>query len=152
MMISSVADIHVLSERMGESAFGITSVPGEPSFGEKPILGLTSWYLGIPRSSEHKDEAWIFLSFLLERGALIAEKAHAVPGSRSNAIDFINEDPLYTKAYDMYTAGETVREFIGVPRVDEFETIVREQVYALFEKDQSPEETARYIQQRWEEL
>jgi multiple sugar transport system substrate-binding protein len=152
MMISSVADIHVLRERMGESAFGITSVPGEPSFGGKPILGLTSWYLGIPRSTKHKDEAWTFLSFLLERGALIAEKAHAVPGSRSNAIDFISEDPLYAKAYDMYTAGETVREFIGVPRVDEFEAIVREQIYALFEKDQSPEETARHIQQRWEEL
>jgi multiple sugar transport system substrate-binding protein len=152
MMISSVADIHVLRERMGESAFGITSIPGESSFGGKPILGLTSWYLGIPRSAEHKDEAWAFLSFLLEWGTFIAEKAHAVPGSRSNTIDFITEDPLYTKAYDMYTAGETVQEFIGIPRVDEFEAVVRKQIYAMFEKDQSPEETARHIQQRWEEL
>jgi multiple sugar transport system substrate-binding protein len=152
MMISSVADIHVLRERMGEFAFGITSIPGESSFGGKPILGLTSWYLGILRSVGHKDEAWAFLSFLLERGALIAEKAHAVPGSRSNAMDFITGDPLYTKAYDMYTAGETVREFIGIPGIDEFEAAVREQLYALFEKDQSPEETARHIQRRWEEL
>jgi multiple sugar transport system substrate-binding protein len=152
MMIASVADINVLRKRMGESAFGITAIPGESSFGGKPILGLTGWYLGIPRSSEHKDEAWAFLSFLLERGALIAEKAHAVPGSRGNAIDFITGDPLYAKAYDMYTVGETVQEFTGIPRVDEFEALVREQVYALFEKDQSPEETARHIQQHWEEL
>ncbi|MDR1596206.1 MAG: extracellular solute-binding protein [Treponema sp.] len=152
MMISSVADIHILRERMGESAFGITSIPGESSFGGKPILGLTSWYLGIPRSAKHKDEAWTFLSFLLERGAFIAKKARAVPGNQSNAMDFISEDPLYTKAYDMYTAGETVREYTGIPRVDEFEALVREQVYAMFEKDQSPEETARHIQQRWEEL
>ncbi|MFP3042429.1 extracellular solute-binding protein [Treponema primitia] len=152
MMIASVADIHVLRERMGESAFGITAIPGESSFGGKPVLGLTGWYLGIPRSSKHKDEAWAFLSFLLEQGAFIAEKAHAVPGSRGNAIDFITGDHLYAKAYDMYTVGETVQEFTGVRRVDEFETLVREQVYALFEKDQSPEETAKHIQQRWEEL
>ncbi|WP_010254189.1 ABC transporter substrate-binding protein [Treponema primitia] len=152
MMISSVADIHVLRKRMGESAFGITAIPGESSFGGKPVLGLTGWYLGILRSSEHKDEAWAFLSFLLERGALITEKAHAVPGSRNNAIDFITGDPLYAKAYDMYTVGETVQEFTGVPRVDEFESLVREQVYALFEKNQSPEETAKRIQQHWEEL
>ncbi|GHU61181.1 sugar ABC transporter substrate-binding protein [Spirochaetia bacterium] len=162
MMIASVADIHTLRERMGEGPgpathggpgpFGITLVPGESPSGGKPVLGLTSWYLGIPRSAAHKDEAWTFLSFLLERGAFIAEKAHAVPGSRSNITDFITDDPLYAKAYDMYTAGETVQEFAGVPRVDEFETMVREQLYALFEEDQSPEETAKHIQQRWEEF
>ncbi|GHV75941.1 sugar ABC transporter substrate-binding protein [Spirochaetia bacterium] len=152
MMIASVADIHILRERMGESSFGITLVPGEASFGGKPVLGLTSWYLGIPRSAAHKDEAWAFLSFLLERSALIAEKAHAVPGNRNNVTDFVTDDPLYAKAYDIYTAGETVREFTGVPRVDEFEAVVREQLYALFEQDQSPEETAKHIQQRWEEL
>jgi multiple sugar transport system substrate-binding protein len=113
---------------------------------------LTSWYLGIPRSAAHKDEAWAFLSFLLERSALVAEKAHAVPGNRNNVTDFVTDDPLYAKAYDMYTAGETVQEFTGVPRVDEFEAMVREQLYALFEKDQSPGETAKHIQQRWEEL
>jgi multiple sugar transport system substrate-binding protein len=157
MMIASVADIHTLRERMGENAagqspFGLTLVPGESSLGGKPILGLTSWYLGIPRSAVYKDEAWAFLSFLLERSTLIAEKAHAVPGSRSSVTDFITDDPLYAKAYDIYTAGDTVEEFTGIPRVDEFETMVREQIYALFEEGQSPEETAKNIQRYWEEL
>jgi multiple sugar transport system substrate-binding protein len=149
MMIASVADIRLLRERMGDAAFGITLVPGAASYGGKPGMGLTSWYLGIPRLAEHKDEAWAFLSFLLEQGAFIAEKAHAVPGSRSSVTDFITGDPLAAKAYDMYTAAEAVQEFTGVPRVDEFEAAVREQVYALFEKDQSPEETAKHIQQEY---
>jgi multiple sugar transport system substrate-binding protein len=152
MMIASVSDIRLLRERMGEGAFGITVIPGESSFEGKPVLGLTSWRLGIPRSAAHKDEARAFLSFLLERGPLIAEKAHAVPGSLSRAMDFSAVDPLYAKAYDIYAAGETVQEFPGVAGADKFEGLVREQLYALFEEGQTPEETAGQIQQQWEKL
>jgi multiple sugar transport system substrate-binding protein len=152
MMIASVADIDLLRRRMGEGVFGITLIPGESSFEGKPILGLTGWSLGIPRSSTHKDEAGAFLSFLLERGALIAEKAHAVPGSLGQAMDFSAGDPLYAKAYDMYTAGETVQEFSLMSGTEEFEALVREQLYALFEEGRTTEETAGQIQKQWEKL
>jgi multiple sugar transport system substrate-binding protein len=152
MMIASVSEIHLLRQRMGEDAFGITLVPGEPVQEGKPLLGLTGWRLGIPRSSARKDEARAFLSFLLERGPLIAEKAHAVPGNLSRTMDFSAGDPLYAKAYDMYAAGETVQEFSGVSGVDKFEELVREQLHALFEKGRTPEETAGHIQQQWEKL
>jgi multiple sugar transport system substrate-binding protein len=152
MMIASVADIHPLRQRMGEGSFGITLIPGESSFEGKPVLGLTAWRLGIPRSAACKDEAGAFLSFLLERGALIAEKARAVPGSLSQTTDFSSGDPLYAKAYDMYTAGETVQEFSGISGADTFQALVREQLYALFEKGRTPEETAGQIQQHWEKL
>jgi multiple sugar transport system substrate-binding protein len=152
MMIASVADIHLLSRQMGEGAFGITLIPGESSFEGKPVLGLTGWSLGIPRSSAHKDEAGAFLSFLLERGALIAEKAHAVPGSLGQAMDFSAGDPLYAKAYDMYTAGDAVQDFSLTNGTEEFEALVREQLYALFEEGRTPEETAGQIQRQWEKL
>jgi multiple sugar transport system substrate-binding protein len=152
MMIASVADIHLLSQRMGEDAFGITIIPGESSFEGKPVLSLTSWRLGIPRNAAHKDEAGAFLAFLLERGPLIAEKAHAVPGSLGRTVDFSAGGSLYAKAYDMYTAGEILQEFSGVAGADKFEALVREQLYALLEEGQSPEETAEQIQQQWEKL
>jgi multiple sugar transport system substrate-binding protein len=152
MMIASVADIHLLRQRMEEGSFGITVLPGESSFEGKPILGLTGWRLGIPRNAGHKDEAGAFLSFLLERGPLIAEKAHAVPGSPDKAAGFSSADPLFAKAYDMYAAGEAVQEFPGISGFDEFAALVREQLYALFEEGQSPEETAGHIQQQWEQL
>jgi multiple sugar transport system substrate-binding protein len=150
MMIASVSDIHLLRQRMEEDAFGITAIPGESSFEGKPLLGLTGWSLGIPRSAAPKDEARAFLSFLLERGPLIAEKAHAVPGSLSRA--FGAGDPLYAKAYDMYAAGEAVQEFPGLGGADRFEALVREQLRALFEEGRTTEETAASIQQQWEKL
>ncbi|MDR3122910.1 MAG: extracellular solute-binding protein [Treponema sp.] len=152
MMIASVADIHLLRQRMGEGVFGITVIPGESSFEGKPLLGLTSWSLGIPRSAARKEEARAFLAFLLERGPLIAEKARAVPGSLNRTVDFSAGDPLYAKAYDIYTAGETVQELWGVSGADQFEALVREQLYALFEEGRTPEETAEQIQQQWEKL
>jgi multiple sugar transport system substrate-binding protein len=152
MMIASVADIHLLRQRMGEGAFGITMIPGESSFEGKPVLGLTGWSLGIPRSAARKDAARAFLAFLLERSPLIAEKAHAVPGSLSRTMDFSAADPLHAKAHDMYAAGEAVQELQGLAGTGRFEALVREQVYALFEEGRTPEEAAAQIQQQWEKL
>lgn len=152
MMIGPVSDIRILRERMGENMFGITVIPPDPSYTGKPVLALTSWRLGISGNSGHPEAALKFLSFLRERCSLIAENARAVPGDGSNTISYIYNDPLYAKAYDMYTAGETVQEFIGISRAGEIESIVLEQIGALLESGQSPEETAREIQRRWEEL
>jgi multiple sugar transport system substrate-binding protein len=152
MMIGSVSDIHILRERMGEGSFGITMIPPDASYTGKPFLTMTSWYLGIPTGSENQEAALKFLSFLRERSSAIAENAHAVPGDGSNTISYIYNDPLYAKAYDMYTSGETAQEFIGFPRLGEIETIVREQIGALFDAGGNPEETAAEIQRRWEEL
>jgi multiple sugar transport system substrate-binding protein len=137
---------------MGADAFGITVIPPDASYAGKPVLTMTGWCLGTPRDSENHEAALEFLSFLRERSSAIAENAHAVPGNGSNTISYINNDPLYSKAYDMYAAGEMVQEFIGLSRIGEIETIVLEQIAALFGSDQSPEETAGEIQRRWEEL
>jgi multiple sugar transport system substrate-binding protein len=152
MMIGPVSDIRILQERMGKEAFGITVIPPDASYTGKPVLAMTSWRLGIPKNSKHQEAALKFLLFLKERSSLIAENAHAVPGDGSNTISYIYNDPLYAKAYDMYTVGETVQELIGFPRTSEIETIVLEQIGALLESGRSPEETTREIQRRWEEL
>jgi multiple sugar transport system substrate-binding protein len=149
MMIGSVSDIQTIRMQMDDSAFGITTIPAGAGYTGKPILGLSSWYLGLSRQGKHKEEAWAFLSFLLERESLIAARAHAIPGS-GNIINTFGEDPLYSKVYDIYAAGE-IRPYTSLPRSADLSAIVREEVYAMFEEGRSPEETARAIQRRWEE-
>jgi multiple sugar transport system substrate-binding protein len=148
MMIGAVSDIQTIRKRMDDSAFGITAIPAGAGYTGKPILGLSSWYLGLSREGKHKEEAWAFLSFLLERESFIAAQAHAIPGS-GNIINTFDDDPLYSKAYDIYTAGE-LAPYAGFPRIADLPAIVREEVYAMFEEDQSPEETARAVQRRWD--
>jgi multiple sugar transport system substrate-binding protein len=146
MMIGAVSDIPTIRARMGDSAFGLTTIPAAAGYTGKPVLGLNSWYLGLSRQGEHKDEAWAFLSFLLERENTIAARAHAIPGS-GNIINTFNEDPLYSKVHDIYAAGELI-PFAGVPRIADLTAIVREEIYAMFERGRSPEETARAIGRR----
>jgi multiple sugar transport system substrate-binding protein len=147
MMIGSVSDIQTIRTQMGDSAFGITTIPAGAGYTGKPILGLSSWYLGLSRQGKHKEEAWAFLSFLLERESLIAARAHGIPGS-GNIINTFDEDPLYSKVYDIYAAGELI-PYTSLPRSADLSALVREEVYAMFEEGRSPEETAQAIQRRW---
>jgi hypothetical protein len=43
-------------------------------------------------------------------------------------------------------------QFTGFSRIDEVTGIIREEMYTMFEKGRSPEETTEAVQRRWEEL
>jgi multiple sugar transport system substrate-binding protein len=151
MMIGPVSDIDAIRKQQPGAAFGVTAVPGPDTYTGKPAFGTAGWYAGIPQKSRHKDEAWIFLSFLAERSSLLTAKAHGVPVNGSGGIPYVEDDPLYSKASDMFEGGEAVQELVSVRNLDELELIIRESLYAMFEQNRSPEETALAIQRRWEE-
>lgn len=148
MMLASVQDIDTLQHLMGDTGFGITTIPGVDTT-SKPVFGLTSWYTGISRYSTHQDQAWAFIAFLMERSSLITLASHAVPGNW-NRVRNLNGD-LYAKAYDMYEGGDAVQEFTGIPRVHSLENIVRDELSSMFTQDQDAAATAQSIQKRWEE-
>jgi ABC-type glycerol-3-phosphate transport system substrate-binding protein len=151
MMISSVSDIPRVREK-GPS-FGITTLPGPALYAGKPIFGVSSWYAGIPRGGPHREEALLFLGFLADQASRLGAAAHAVPpsGMGSGAAgDYISGDPLYSKALDIYESGDSPGELNAVLREAELESLVREEIYRMFEGDQSPEETAAALQEGWQ--
>lgn len=152
MMIASVQDIELVRQKMGDSNFGITAIPGPDMYLGKPVFGLTNWYAGISQECAYKNEAWIFLSFLARRVSILTAASHAVPGSRSDPGNYFKEDAFYSKAYDMYEGGDGIQEFAGYPAVHVLDFIVREELYAMFELGQSEAATAGAIQRRWEEV
>jgi multiple sugar transport system substrate-binding protein len=152
MMIGSLRDIDLFRERLGEDNFGITAIPGPEGHIGKPAFGLSSWYAGISRRSSHKDEAWRFLLFLAERISPLAVRVRAIPENGRAGNGYTEVNPLYAKAYEIYQAGDLIREFSGVPRLADLESIVREELYAMLEQGQSPEASAAAMQKRWEAL
>jgi multiple sugar transport system substrate-binding protein len=151
MMIGSMEDIPFLREQMGDSAFGVTLIPGPAGYAGKPVIGPSFWYAGISSSCKHPDEAWTFLAFLAEKSPLLAAQARAVPGSGHSPGNYIEEDPLYSKAWDIYEAADVVRDFPpGFSRTDDLETILREELAALFAGKKNAAETSAAIQERWE--
>jgi ABC-type glycerol-3-phosphate transport system substrate-binding protein len=158
MMIASSKDIQRLRKEMGGSVFGVTNIPGSPSTG-KSNVALSAIYAGISAGSDRPDEAWTFLSFLAEKGPVLAEKLGAVPGSLPGLFpggvlsgDYINADSYYSKVRDIFEAAETIQGFSGNPRAEELERAVREELRVFFEQDRSPALTAAAIQKRWDSL
>ena len=158
MMIASSRDIQRLRQEMGGAVFGVTNIPGSPSTGKSKV-GLSAIYAGVSAGCGRPDDAWTFLSFLAEKGPVLAEKLGASPGSLPGIFpgggfpgDYIKEDPDYSKVRDIFEAAETVQGFSGNPRADALERIVREELRVFFERDRNPANTAAAIQQRWDSL
>jgi multiple sugar transport system substrate-binding protein len=151
MMIASIEDIEAVRRKMGDTSFGVTTVPHPDDFaGSRPIFGVRNAYAGIRKDSKRKEEAWAFISYLAGQSPLLANAIHALPGNGNTPVSS-KDDSLYKKVYDMYESSEQVREFIGVPDVRALDAVVRDALDALFENGQIPDETARTIQGRWEE-
>ncbi|MDR0375091.1 MAG: extracellular solute-binding protein [Treponema sp.] len=151
MMVASVEDIETVRRRMGDTSFGVTTIPHSDDFaGSRPVFGVRNAYAGIRKGSERKEDAWAFISYLAGHSPLLANAIHALPGNGNTLVSSKN-DSFYEKVYDMYESSEQMREFIGVPAVRTLDAVVRDALAALFENGQLPDETARAIQGRWEE-
>jgi multiple sugar transport system substrate-binding protein len=158
MMIGSVQYIETLREaqaaaRKGQAAgggnqdfFGITAVPVPDSYIGGAIFASEDWYAGIPRISRHKKEAWMWLAFLARRRSFLAKGASGVlPGTENR------KDPLYAKAADIYELGEGTYEPLNLEELPAFETILSEELRAMFEKARTPEAAAAEMQRRWDQ-
>jgi multiple sugar transport system substrate-binding protein len=148
MMVGSIPEVNRIMKGNPALSFGISTIPPSDKYLGRPVFGLTSWYAGINRESRHKDEAWAFLSFLNERRSFLASMAYAVPGNLDETAGITGDNSLYAKAYDMYTAGEAADQLAGIPQAGKLETILREEIQAMFEGKSDPAETARIIQRR----
>jgi multiple sugar transport system substrate-binding protein len=148
MLIAPVRDIPRLREKMGDS-FGITLIPEPEDYPEKPAFGLSVWYGGISRQSTREEAAWDFLFFLKENSDLLTEQLRTIPGNGDPA--FRPEDPLYSKAWDMYEGAEPVQEFSNFPGEAALEEAVRRELALLFRGNRSAAETAEAVQRSWDQ-
>jgi ABC-type glycerol-3-phosphate transport system substrate-binding protein len=121
MITSSARDIAFLQRR--SINFGITAIPGTAQ--GKYRLGLSKIYAGISADCALPDEAWVFLSFIAGKGPVLAEALSAIPGSLPAAFpaEYILNNPLYSKAWDIFEAAEIV-ENRGDPSEEETERLV----------------------------
>jgi multiple sugar transport system substrate-binding protein len=161
MVFASVGDIETF--RAAQVPFGVTTIPGPDSYIGKPVVGVTGWYIGIPRSSRYKNEAQSFLSFLAGKVNSIASETGMVPAFGANMISnevltlhesavgsALNPDTLSLKISDIYAAADTTAEYLDLPAEAALETILGEELRIMFEESGTPEKTIQAIQERWE--
>jgi len=146
-MVAPSGYIGLIREYMGEEAFSVSSIPIPDNYVGKYYFGSPGWTLGINAASANKKEARLFADFLAARISVLSEKAGAMPVNGLQPA----WDPLYSKVWDIAIAGESSKDFTGLPWI-ELESIFMEELNSLFAKKSSPAKTAAAIQKKWEEV
>jgi len=145
-MVAPTVYIKQVRERMGDEAFGITSVPGPDNYFGRPLLATAGWAFGVHSESQRKEEARLFAEFLAGKDSAFSEQMDAVPGNGAPPA----RDPFYSKVWDIAISGETARDFADLPWT-EMEAVFREGLGALFAGRSTPTEAATAIQEKLRE-
>jgi len=153
MMIASTQAIPFLREKMGDGAFGITTVPSAGT-GGRYAIGISAIYIGISANADHPDEAWNFLAFLAAKSHDLCAELKAVPGMVSNIIpgDYVQDDVFYSKAWDIFAASDIAESFSGKPNAQKYEEAFLEEFRVFLEEGRTAQITVNEIQKRWDEI
>lgn len=148
-MVAPAKNIAFVRERMGDEAFSITSIPIPDNFMGRTFFGAAGWAVGIHNASLYKEEARLFVEFLISNASVLSEKSRAIPGY---GLFVSSQDPFYSKVWEIANAAEAAVDFdfAGLPWTV-LEAAFREELTALFHGNASPAETAAAIQRRWTE-
>jgi len=153
MMIASTRAIPYLRAKMGDGAFGVTTIP-DAETGGKYNIGISSIYTGISANTANPDKAWSFLAFLAEKSPLLCAELKAVPGMVSSIIpgNYVSDDLFYSKAWDIFEASGVAKGFSGKTDALKYETIFLEELRTSFEKNRNALQTTAEIRQKWNDV
>lgn len=152
-IISSLAHINLLAENEGLN-FSIGAVPTQEGFSGTPGVTFASWGIGIAENTEHKEEAWKLVEFLLEAdvNAELSGIANAFPGNSNAEPEHVTESANSQAAFDVWQASTPMDEFIGVPVSEQLMRTLAEQAQRVVNGDTDVASGLETAQATWEDL
>jgi multiple sugar transport system substrate-binding protein len=153
MMVDSLAHINLIHTRNPNLKFGITAVPAVDGYTGKRGLPYASWGIGISEGSQHKEEAWKLVSYLMspEVNSKLVTLANAFPGNVNAKPDLSKADPLFSVAFKIFQEGYLANEFVGLPVAEELMRDMDVEVQKTFEGQETAQQAAAATQKKWEE-
>jgi multiple sugar transport system substrate-binding protein len=151
MMISSLAHINMIRERNPNLNFTISALPAADGYTGKRGLPYAAWGIGIAESSKHKAEAWKLVSYLMspEVNSKLVSIANAFPGNVNAKPDWVESDPLFKLAFEIFQNGTIANEFVGLPVAEELMREFAQEYQAALEGQQTMEQAAAKAQAKW---
>lgn len=152
MMVDSLAHINLIRERNPNLNFGIMAVPAVDGYTGKRGMPYASWGIGISEGSEHKEEAWKLVEYLMspEVNSKLVTIANAFPGNVNAKPDLSKSDPLFSEAFKIYQEGYVANEFVGLPVAEELMRQADVEMQKLLEGQVTAQEAAAATQKQWE--
>ncbi len=151
MMIDSLAHINLIKKNKPDLKFEVAAIPAEDGYTGKRGIPYASWGIGISDSTEHKAEAFKFVSYLLskETNAKLSTIANGFPGNKNAQPDFSNSDPLFKTAFDIYQQGYPANEFVGLPKSEDLMRSLDEQLQLVLTGKTSVDDALAKSQESW---
>ncbi|GAA3247076.1 ABC transporter substrate-binding protein [Nonomuraea helvata] len=151
MMIDSLAHINLIKKNKPDLKFEVAALPAEDGYTGKRGIPYASWGIGISNSTEHKAEAFKFVSYLLsqETNAKLSTIANGFPGNKNAKPDFSNSDPLFKTAFDIYQQGYPANEFVGLPKSEDLMRSFDEQLQLVLTGKTSVDAALAKSQESW---
>ena len=152
MMVDSLAHINLIRDRSPDLNFGITAVPAADGYDGSRGLPYASWGIGVSEHSEHKEEAFKLVAYLMstEVNAKLVSIANAFPGNVNAKPDFVASDELFATAFEIFQNGYLANEFVGLPVAEELMRQLGVEVQQMLEGNQTAAEAAANAQVKWE--
>jgi multiple sugar transport system substrate-binding protein len=151
-MVGSLAWVNLIRERNPDLKVGLSAVPAADGYTGKRGLPYASWGIGISEGSEHKEEAWKLVEYLMspEVNSRLVTIANAFPGNVNAEPDLSQSDPLFSEAFEIYKQGYLANEFVGLPVAEELMRQMAIEVQKMLEGEQTAQEAAAATQEQWE--
>ena len=117
LMIDSLAHVNTIREGSPDLAFDIAAIPARSGYTGRRGMPYASWGIGVSGTTEHAPAAWKLVAFLMgaDVNAELANDAKAFPGNSKATPDFVNNDEMFKKAFDIWGSGTPANEFTGLP-------------------------------------
>ncbi|MGO6674494.1 sugar ABC transporter substrate-binding protein [Rhizobium leguminosarum] len=151
MMVDSLAHVNLIRERNPKLKFGISALPATDGYTGKRGMPYASWGIGISEGSQHKEEAWKLVEYLMSpdvNGRLVSI-ANAFPGNVHAKPDFVASDPIFAEAFKIFQSGYPANEFVGLPVAEELMRDMNVEVQKMFDGGQSAKEAAANTEKAW---
>lgn len=151
MMIDSLAHINLIRESNPDLNFSISALPAVDGYEGERGIPYASWGIGVSESSEHKEEAFKLVEFLMseEINSELSSIANAFPGNTESVPDFVESDELFAAAFEIYQSGYPANEFTGLPVAEQLMRLFDEQFQLALNGDQSVEDALQKAQDAW---
>lgn len=151
MMVDTLAHVNLIRDRNPDLNFDISAIPVVEGYEGARGLPYASWGIGISDSTEHKEEAWKFVEYMMgeEANGRLVSIANAFPGNVNAKPDFVTSDPAFGKAFTIFQEGTLANEFTGLPVAVDLMRQFGVEIQKMLDGQQTPAEAASAAQASW---
>lgn len=153
MMISHNGHILTVANRNPELNYGIIPIPSYDGTGT-PDLRHHGWDVGISATSEHKEEAWKFISFMLREDNLteMCNQMLKVPAMYGVEVNYLDQYPVIADAIQYMNELTMVEELMMMPKASACWVELTKAGSAVLQGVMTPAEATETVQAAWNEI